>query len=150
MQLSDLATGMGGNVRVLKVSLTYADFNTLSTSSGTAKNLTISKANGVALSLLAGSKIIGVALNPTVAFSGGSISALTLSMARNGGTPAELMAAQTIAATTYYEASVFKSIAHADFGLMVTVTPTSDALSALTAGAVDLYIYILGVSTPSA
>ncbi len=150
MQYSEVALNLGGAIKVIKFTLTYGDLQ--ATSGAGAKTISLLGPGGTTLTFRKGSVVLGVIINPTVAFAGGSLSAMTMSIGLAGGSATAFVSAQTVAALTYFRSGALfvAGATHVDFGLTAVFTPSSDTCSAATAGTVDIYVFVAPVSTPGA
>ena len=88
-------------------------------------------------------------MNVGVAFTGGSISAVTASVGTSG-TVAAVTAANSIFTTACFDKHGMNTELNSNVAalLQVNFTPTGDVLSNLTAGYLDIYLAMLDVSTP--
>lgn len=144
MQTSDIALNLGGGATYRKFTFTFADLQTTSGSGA--------KALSLAQSIPSHGKVLGVYVKPTVAFAGGSLSAMTISIGKTGGSATLLTSAFDIFAavsdTALQETALFKSAQDLAVPLSATFTPTGDTCANCTAGSVDVYIFFLNVTTP--
>jgi hypothetical protein len=119
-----------------KYTVSYSQFST----AGTSNNFTL-------FTLPAKTLIHKVIIKPTTAFSGGAISAYTLSVGI-AGTLAKYIAAfdvfQAVAATTFGASATDIAVTLESFSagvaIKVAAVSTSANLSAATAGAADIYV----------
>lgn len=152
MTKQDLAAQYGAGIRTVRFTITYKDLQ-LTSGSG-AKSITIADQNNPtnSFTLPAGSKIMGVVVKQSVAFSGGSLSAMTVSLGVSGATTRFTSAYDIFAAvadTTLQETAMFKSGQGSTISaLLATFTPTGDTCASCTAGSVDITItYFENTST---
>lgn len=156
MQITDLAINHGGQVSLRKFTITYLDLQ--ATSGAGAKALTLVETSSpgpsgspVVFAFPKESIVLGVQVHHTVAFSGGSLSAMTVSLGKSGS--ATLFTAaqdifQAVADTTVQETALFKLGQITALTPAATFTPTGDSCSSATAGSVDIKVAFLNVTTP--
>src|SRR6266481_1187523 len=140
---SGIATNLGGSIKFKSFGLTFADLQ--GTSGSGAKVFTLESYNQ-------GSFLLFIRVKHSVAFAGGSISAMTISVDK-GSTAAFFAAAfdifQAVADGTLTEVPMPPIGQLSGFTIKVTVTPTGDSCSAATAGQVNIDICSVSVTTPT-
>ena len=88
-------------------------------------------------------------MDVTTPFKGGALSAMTLSIGKSGGSATYLQGAADVwTAAIIQEAGYVASAQDTAWTVNVSFAPTSAAVSAATAGQVDIYILFLDVTTP--
>jgi|SRR5579872_545846 len=99
-----------------------------------------------------GGKIMAYLVHVVTAFAGGSLSALSMSIGKQGGssiyisTPIDIFTAGGDTVVT--EGGPVNSAQQSAWGVTLTFTPTTDLVSAVTGGQVDLYLlYINGTNS---
>ena len=150
MYKQDLATSLGGRVRFVRFIISYKDLQ-LTSGSG-AKEIALTDADNPTLTfqIPAYGKILGVGLKTTVAFTGGSLSAMTMSLGVHGALTRFTSAYdvfQAVGDTVLQETSLFKLGQASATALAVSFTPTGDTCANCTAGSLFLDILFLDVST---
>jgi hypothetical protein len=168
MYRSDVALQAGGKISLTQFIISYKDLQAIAGSGAQSVNLTdadntgsgglptvflVPSATGVAVvnSTPGGGKILGVEVKEQTQFAG-AFSALTISLGRTGNLTlftAAYPLMQVPADTTLQETALFKAGGRAQFGPLVTFTPTGGNLSTATAGSVTITIAYLNVSTPT-
>lgn len=157
MQVERVALQNGGILSYIRWTITYLDLQATSGAGAKGINLVEVSTPGPSglpanWSLPAGAKIIGSFVKHSVAFSGGSLSAMTVSVGKTGNATFFTAAQdifQAVADTTVQENSMFKSgQMTALTPIVATFTPTSDVCSNCSAGSVDIFLAVLEVSTP--
>jgi hypothetical protein len=146
----DYALQNGGKLRYVGFTVTYVDLQGTSGSGAKLINLSDGDNNAKLFLLGAGSKILGVEAKHSVAFAGGSLSAMTVSLGISGSATrytAAFDCFQAVSDTALQETALFKSVGRAAQQLALTFTPTGDNCSAATAGAVEIRILIADVTT---
>lgn len=141
MQISELATGLGQGITFRRFTFTYLDLQ--ATSGSGAKALAM-------FTLAAGAIIMGVRVKHSVAFAGGSLSAMTVSVGKTGSltfftSTQDIF--QAVADTTVQETALFKHGQQTALAVVANFAPTGDNCSAATAGTVDIDVAMLVVST---
>jgi len=134
-----LAANLGGFVEYRKFSLTYADLTT----AGTTQTIAL-------FTLPANAKILGVYQKHSVAFAGGSLSSMTVSVGSAIGATqftATFDVFQAVADTTVQETAMFKS-GTAAAQVVNSYWTGSHNVNTATAGALDICVLFLNVSTP--
>lgn len=137
MQTGYNGLNLGGGLVYRKCTITYADLTT----AGTSQAITL-------FTLPAHSKILGVCVKHSEAFSGGSLSTMTVSVGRATAATDYTAAADIFAAvadTTLQETSMFKASTDAAVALLATFTGSHNVNTA-TAGSVDVYVCYLNVT----
>lgn len=128
---------------------TYLDLQ--GTSGSGAKSFNLFQNATDTVSFPANSMILGVRAKHSVAFAGGSLSAMTLLVGKSGTTnfftsAFDIFAA--VATTTVQETALFKMGQVAALAVLATFTPTGDTCANCTAGAVIVDIFHWSCSTP--
>jgi hypothetical protein len=153
MQLSYIASGLGGLVTIAKFTITFTDLIPFTTAGAHALLLTTDPGgnpfNPTQFGIPQAGTILFSRMNVGTAFTGGSLGAVTASV----GTSTTVTA--VTAANSIFTAACFdKHGINTEFNsnaaqlLQVNLTPTSDVLSAATAGYMDIYLVMLDISTP--
>lgn len=159
MQLSNLASGLGGYLTLRRFTVTFADLQAIPTGSG-AQSIILTAFPGSiqpVVSPIAGPGIIppagvllGVRVKASTAFSGGALSAMTVSVGKSGSNTFFTSAFDIFAAvsdTNLQETALFKHGQASALQVQVTFTPTSDVVQNATAGSVDVDLLMLNVTT---
>ena len=163
MILQEVASQLGSFLTYRKVSVFYTDL-AASTTGGAALTLSLgngntylSSVNSGNLVIPAGYWLVGVRMKLVAQFTGGSMGVLTASVGTVSGSGTNLIAATdvlgaTVGTVTSQAASVITT-ANAITSLpaftpVVVFTPTTYALSVLTAGQLDIEFIYTNVSTP--
>lgn len=157
MLVTQIASSLGMGTVQYRVSIYASDLNALPNSAG-AKTFNLVNVGGNATNPLVcpqGGKILGVQQHLVTSFSGGTLSAVTLSIGKSGGSATFLTAAfdifQASGDTAVQEsAGLFKSGQNSQWTLNATVTPTGDNAANATAGQVDVYIWMIAPTTTGA
>jgi hypothetical protein len=139
MVSSYIASNLGGFVEYRKFSLTYADLTT----AGTTQTIAL-------FTLPANSKILGVYQKTSVAFSGGSLSTMTVSVGSALSATQFTATYDAFAAvndTNVQETAMFKSGTAAAQAVNAYWTGSHNVNTA-TAGAIDICVLFLNVTTP--
>lgn len=142
MQRTGIALDFGSGPRYEKFTIGYAELS----AAALTKDITL-------FTLPRAGKILGVFVKHSVAFGGGSISAVSVSVGKSGSTTFFTSAfdiLQAVADTTVQETALFKGGQLTALPIVARFTSVTANLSALTAGSVDIYVLYLPVSTPSA
>jgi len=141
MQASELALALGSALRLRRFTITHADL----TDNDTSQTINL-------YTLTKGSAVLGVRIKHSTAFSGGSVSALTVSIGAAAGSATTFASAfdifQAAAVTTFQMTNSFNAATYADDTVQAVFTSTTDNLVNLTAGSVDIDILTVDVSTP--
>jgi len=134
---------LGGSLEYRRFTIPYTDLNT---TAGTNKAISL-------FTLPQAGKVLGVFVKHSASFTGGSISAVTVSVGK-AGTVTHFTSTfdilQAAADTTVQETSLFKSGQLTSLAVIADFISTSADLDKLTAGSVDIYVLYLNVTTPSA
>lgn len=145
-----LPLSMGGGVQCLEITATYSDL--AATSGSGAKTIAVTDAAGNAQYIPQGAIVTGIVVKPTTAFSGGSISALTMSVGKSGGSTTYLTSAYDIFAAVadanQQETTKFASGQYTRWQPVLVFTPTGANCSAATAGVVWIRIFYVAPSKP--
>lgn len=155
MQVQDIGFNYGGSLTYRKWTLAYNDPDIVAlgaVTSGQVKLRVGSGANDSTFIFPAGSKVLGVFVKHSVAFTGtGPLSALTISLGISGGTTTFFTATfdifQAVAATTVQETAMFKMGQATALTPAVNFVATGGNLNVLTAGSVDVYVLFMDVTT---
>jgi hypothetical protein len=140
METSFKASQLNGGVCYKVLTITHADL----TDDDTSQAITL-------FTLGAGSKILGVEVKHSVAFSGGTINAMTVSVGNASSATAYTSAYdiyQAVLNTNLQETALFKAGTAAAVDVLATFTSTAGNLVAATAGSVDIKVLYLNVTTP--
>ena len=155
MQRQDIASNFGPGVPYVKFTVLYSDLAAFTTAGAHALTL-LANPGGNAINpanfqVPQGGTPMFSRINVTTAFTGGSISAITVS-AGSSGTSNAIQAASSCFTTGCFDKHGMNSELNANtaFTVVLNFTPTGDVLSNLTAGQLDFYMAYLNVSTPSA
>jgi hypothetical protein len=151
MYKQDIALMNGGRLRYVDFTITYKDLQATSGAGAQSINLTDADNSGVKWVMGQSSKILGVEVKHDTSFSGGSLSAMTVSLGVSGAVTrytAAFDVFQAVADTALQETAMFKSVQRSAQQLEATFTPTGDVCSNATAGQVQIRICMLDVSTP--
>lgn len=161
---TDIITGLGGAISTVKYTLTYSDLTTAGTSQtislnanpgGNAVNTpaTSTPINSANFQIPQTGKVLTCTIHHTTAFSGGAITAMTVSVGKVGGSNTFVAPAFNVftgaADTNLQESFAVGSGQITAWGVTVTFTSTGGNVNAATAGSVDIYITYLNVSSPS-
>lgn len=152
MQRTDLVTSMGGNITYVKYTLGFGDLTAAATTQ-TVILLTNPAGSTLPFIIPQGGVVMGVKVHATTSFTGGGVTAMTMSVGVTGTVTALTSAFDIFQATgntVVQETPVFKSTTIAPISIVAAFTSTTANLNLLTAGSVDVYICLLNVSTPSA
>ncbi len=158
MNVSEIASSLGMGVRQFKVSIFAADLLAFTTAGAKSFDITgvggsgfLSAVNNGKLYIPQAGKVLGVQQHLVTPFSGGTLSAVTCSVGKSGGSTTFLAAAfdvfQAAGDTVVQETALFKSGQNSAWPVNVTFTPTGDVLGNATAGQVDIYIVLLSTTT---
>lgn len=155
MQRQDLPMNLGPGVQLVKFTITFTDLNPLSSASGTAANLTLlddpggNALNPAQFQIPQAGTVLFSRVNVTTAFTGGTLGAITMSVGTTGTTTL-ITAANSIFTTACFDKHGMNSEANSVNAIPVICrfSPTSDSLSDITAGSLDLYIAYLNVTYP--
>jgi len=156
MQRTDLSSGLGPNVQYLKYTLTWQDLASATTTGANVINLPVNPGgnpfNSTNFAIPQGGTVLFSRLNVTTAFTGGSVSALTLSVGAASTANAITTSTDILTAAVCVDTHGMHAELNSNLAATVTLTFTSTthAPSVLTAGQLDLYLLYLDVSTPSA
>lgn len=147
MQVTDLALNAGNGITLRQWTITFADLQAISGSG--AQSIPLLLSNGKQFSIPQAGTILFSRVNVTTAFTGGALSALTMSVGTSGTTTA-VTGANSIFTAACFDKHGLNSEFNSDApqALQVTLTPTSDVLANCTAGSLTLTVAILNVSTP--
>ena len=166
MLVQEVASQFGSFLTYRKVTVLYSDLTT--TTGGTAQTLSLGGLGGVTsgnalsnvnsgnLVIPAGYWLVGVRMKVTALFTGGSMATLTASVGTASGSGTNLIAASDVlgctVGTVYSQAASVITTANAITNLpaftpVVVFTPTTYALSALTAGQLDIELIYTNIST---
>lgn len=149
MQVRNVAAGLGAGPALRRFEITYLDLQT--TSGAGAKTFNLFQNPTDTVSFPANSMLLGVRKKHSVAFTGGSLSAMTVSVGKSGSATFFTSAFdvfQAVAATTVQETALFKMGQVTALAIIATFTPTGDTCLNCTAGAMIIDIFALPVSTP--
>lgn len=141
MYESNLSLNLGSGISVRRFTYTYLDLQALSGSG--AKSVAM-------FTLPVGAVILGVRAQTVTAFTGGSLSAMTLLVGKSGTTNYFTSAFDIFATasdTTVQETALFKHGNKAALAVIATFTPTGDTVAAATAGQVDVDVWYGNVTT---
>lgn len=153
MQLTYIANNLGDGISYAKFTITYLDLAGFTTVGAHALILTTDPGgnafNPAQFSIPQAGTVLFSRMNVGVAFTGGSISAVTASVGTSG-TVAAVTAANSIFTTACFDKHGMNTELNSNVAalLQVNFTPTGDVLSNLTAGYLDIYLAMLDVSTP--
>ena len=140
MQKTTLALKFGGGLTLKRFTITHSDL----TASASTQSITL-------FTLGAGSKILGVNIKHSTAFSGGSLTSMTVSVgssaAGNDGFATAFDIFQTVGATVLQETAEFKSATSVSQSVTATFTGSHNVDTA-TAGSVDIDVLVMDVTTP--
>ena len=142
MLTSGLALNLGGDIAVKRFTLTNNDCTAVATT------------QTIALFTLGKESIVtGVRIKGRTAFAGTAITAVTASVGSTSLGAAGLAAAfdilQAVAAGTFQLSQCFKQGPDAAEAVNVYLTSVGGNLSAMTAGKVDIDVYVLSQTTPA-
>jgi len=158
MTRQGLATGLGSLVNFWSYQFTFNDFANLAGGSGVAATLNLFNLlsgppynTSIALVYKQGSVILYIRVKHSVAFSGGGLTGLTVSVGKTGGatnffTPA-FNIFQAVADGTLQETYSPAMGQLSAVTPTVTFTPTGAALQAITAGVVNIDVLLAEVTT---
>jgi hypothetical protein len=153
MQLLYLSSGLGGIVQAYKFTVTYLDLAGFTTAGAHAVTL-IQDPGGNAFNpaqfqINQASMVLASRMNVTTAFTGGAMTAVTASLGTST-TVAAITAANSVFTTACFDKHGVNTEFNSNLAqlLQVNFIPTTDVLSNLTAGSVDIYIYLLQCSVP--
>lgn len=136
-----LASQMGAGPKFRRITITFADLALISGSGAKPVALFTTQQDSI---------ILGARVKQSVAFAGGSISAMTVSVGKSGSVTFFTAAHDIFAAvadTTVYETALFKHGQKTGLAIIATFTPTGDTVAACTAGSVDIDVYYIDCST---
>lgn len=140
MVTTDLALQLGEGLSLKRFTIVESDL----TAAATSEAITLFTLNGK-------SAVLGVRIQHTTAFSGGSLTSMTVSVGSSvvgaDGFATAFDIFQAAAATTLQESSQFKSGTSADQTVQATFTGSHNVVTA-TAGAVEIDVLVMDVSTP--
>jgi len=152
MQMQDLATSLGGRVRYTRFVIGFKDLQGIPAGAG-AQPLTLNSASNpsLAYTLPSGSKILGVSVKASVAFTGGALTAMTVSLGVTGAVTRFTSAwdiFQAVGDTVLQETALFKAGQGSSIAaLIATFTPTTDVVQNCAAGQLNMDIFWLPMST---
>jgi len=136
-----LCASTGSGPQLVRFTITHAELTDADTSQ-TINLKTLPK----------GSVILAVRIKSDEAFTGGSVSACTVSVGSAAGSADDFATAfdiyTTVADTTFQMSSNWKAITYAEDTLQATFTSTTDNLVNLTAGIVFIDVYVWLMTTP--
>jgi len=162
MLVTKIPTEFGSFLTCLKIQLFSTDLAAFTTAGAKTFLLTgngiqnaLSAVNSGNVTIPAGGCVLGARLHLVTSFTGGALSAVTLSVGKGGGSATYLLGASDVFTaggdTVWYgETPLLKSGQQTAWNVNVTFTPTGDVLGNATAGEADLYLYFFNVSDPTA
>jgi len=139
-QISGIASNLGGSLEYRRFQITYSDLTTADTTH-TQALMTLPAG---------GAQILGVFVKHSTAFSGGSLSSMTVSVGKSGSVTfftSTFDIYQAVADTTVQETSLFKKGQLTALPVIATFTGSHNVNTA-TAGVVDIYILYVNQTTP--
>ena len=165
MVVNEVASAYGSFITYRKVTVNYTDLTdavggqaqTLSLSGlgGTTPANQLSLVNSGIITIPAGAWLIGARMKVTALFTGGSLATLTASLGISGGSATGIIAASDVlgctVGTVYSQAASVLTTINSTTLLpalipQVTFTPTTYALTALTAGQLDIELIYTNIS----
>lgn len=155
---NDVGLGLNGGLAYVKFTLTYSDLSTagLSQSINLQQNPipggAVAITPAVNFQIPQGGVLLGVRIHHTTAFSGGAITAMTVSVGKSGSNAFFASAFdvfQAVGDTTLQETSLFKAGGINAVPVTATFTSIGANVNAATAGSVDIYLCLLNVSQSS-
>jgi hypothetical protein len=158
MTRQGLATGLGSLVQFWSFQFTFNDFALLTGASGAAATLNLFNIlsgppynTSTAWALHVGSIVLYVRVKHSVAFSGGGLTGLVVSVGKSGGSNSffspNFNIFQAVADGTLQETFATAMGQLSSVTPTVTFTPTGAALQSITAGVVNIDVLVADVTT---
>jgi len=166
VQRTDLASGLGDGIQIVKYTLTFADLTTAGlsqtislpvnpTSTPFIAPATSAPPNYANFVIPQAGVVLYSKVQHTIPFAGGTIASMTCSVGKLGGTNTFVNGAAfnvfgAAADTTCQEAFGVASGQNTSWGVTVTFVSTVGNVNAATAGSVNIYIAYLDVTSDKA